>query len=153
MDTYHLSFIQNYLSKLKQIRQSSKLKPLRIPDRHGLFKKRKFVILFIKVIPEQAWPQQIKMTVSISPFFFKNEYVNFSFRYNIFKPKKSYAIYQLINQIIQTYYFINSKILRWLLTYLCPQCTLPLPSENIRKPYGFLTFCGGRERVHWEQMC
>ena len=88
MDTYHLSFIQNYLSKSKQVRQSSKLKPLKIPDRHGLFKKRKFVILFIKVTPEQAWPQQIKMAVSISPFFFKSEYVNFSFRYNIFKTKK-----------------------------------------------------------------
>ena len=24
--------------------------------------------------------------------------------------------------------------------------------ENIRKPYGFLMFSGGRERVHWEQM-
>ena len=111
------------------------------------------LLLFIKVTPEQAWPQQIKMAVSISPFFFKSEYVNFPFRYNIFNPKKSHAIHQLINQIIQTYYFINSKILRWLLTYLCPQCTLSLPPENIRKPYGFLTFWRGRERVHWEQMC
>ena len=24
--------------------------------------------------------------------------------------------------------------------------------ENIRKPYGFLTFSGGRKRVHWGQM-
>ena len=27
-----------------------------------------------------------------------------------------------------------------------------LPSENIRKPYSFLTFSGGRERVYWERM-
>ena len=27
-----------------------------------------------------------------------------------------------------------------------------LPSENIRKPNGFLMFSGGRERAHWEQM-
>ena len=26
------------------------------------------------------------------------------------------------------------------------------PPENIRKPYGFLMFSGGRERMHWEQM-
>ena len=26
------------------------------------------------------------------------------------------------------------------------------PPENIRKPYGFLTFSGGREMVHWKQM-
>ena len=26
------------------------------------------------------------------------------------------------------------------------------PPENIRKPYGFLMFSGGRERLHWEQM-
>ena len=32
------------------------------------------------------------------------------------------------------------------------QCTLSLPPENIRKPYGFLVFSGGRERVHWERM-
>ena len=28
----------------------------------------------------------------------------------------------------------------------CSQCTLSLPPENIRKPYGFLMFSGGRER-------
>ena len=26
------------------------------------------------------------------------------------------------------------------------------PHKNIRKPYGFLMFSGGRERVHWERM-
>ena len=34
---------------------------------------------------------------------------------------------------------------------ICFQCTLPLPSENIRKPYSFWMFSGVRERVHWEQ--
>ena len=34
---------------------------------------------------------------------------------------------------------------------ICSQCTLSLPTENIRKPYSFLMFSGGRERVHWEQ--
>ena len=33
---------------------------------------------------------------------------------------------------------------------ICSQCTVSLPPENIRKPYGFLMFSGGRERVHWE---
>ena len=32
------------------------------------------------------------------------------------------------------------------------QCTLSLPSKNIRKLYGFLTFSGGSEKVHWEQL-
>ena len=32
-------------------------------------------------------------------------------------------------------------------------CNLSLPPENIRKPYGFLTFSMGREMVHWEQIC
>ena len=35
---------------------------------------------------------------------------------------------------------------------ICSQCTLSLPPENIRKPYGFLMFSGGTEKVHWEQM-
>ena len=33
------------------------------------------------------------------------------------------------------------------------QCTLSLPPENIRKPYGFLMFSESREKVHWEEMC
>ena len=32
------------------------------------------------------------------------------------------------------------------------QCALSVPPESIRKPYGFLMFSGGREKVHWEQM-
>ena len=32
------------------------------------------------------------------------------------------------------------------------QCTLSLPPENIRKPWGFLMLSGGRERMHWERM-
>ena len=32
------------------------------------------------------------------------------------------------------------------------QDTLPLPPENIRRPYGFLLFSGVRERVYWERM-
>ena len=31
-------------------------------------------------------------------------------------------------------------------------CTLSLPPENIRKPYGFVVFSGGREIMHWERM-
>ena len=30
--------------------------------------------------------------------------------------------------------------------------TLSLPPQSIRKPFGFLMFSEGRERVHWEQM-
>ena len=30
------------------------------------------------------------------------------------------------------------------------QCTLSPPPENIREPFSFLMFLGGRERVHWE---
>ena len=32
------------------------------------------------------------------------------------------------------------------------QCTLSLPPENIRKPYGILMFPDGREKVHWKQI-
>ena len=32
------------------------------------------------------------------------------------------------------------------------QCTLSLPPKTIKKPYGFLMFPGGKERVHWEKM-
>ena len=47
----------------------------------------------------------------------------------------------------------ETRILRKMsaLTHLFPVHPF-LPPENIRKRYGFLTFPGGRERVHWEQM-
>ena len=32
------------------------------------------------------------------------------------------------------------------------QCILSLPPKNIRKPYAFLMFSGGRERVRWKRM-
>ena len=32
------------------------------------------------------------------------------------------------------------------------QYTISLPSENIRKPYGFLMFSEVREKVHWERL-
>ena len=35
--------------------------------------------------------------------------------------------------------------------HICFQCTLSLPPENVRKPAGFMTFSGGRERLHWER--
>ena len=33
-----------------------------------------------------------------------------------------------------------------------PNAPFLYPPENMRKPYGFRMFPGGRERVHWEQM-
>ena len=33
-----------------------------------------------------------------------------------------------------------------------PNAPFLYPPENIRKPYGFLMFSGGRESVHWEQI-
>ena len=33
-----------------------------------------------------------------------------------------------------------------------PSANFLYPPENIRKPYGFLMFSGGREKVHWKQM-
>ena len=33
---------------------------------------------------------------------------------------------------------------------ICSRCTLSLPLKNIRKPYGFLMFLGGRDSVHWQ---
>ena len=41
----------------------------------------------------------------------------------------------------------NSKDFTW---PICSQCTLSLPPESIRKPYGFLMFSGSTERVDWE---
>ena len=38
-----------------------------------------------------------------------------------------------------------------MLTHLFPMHPFSSP-ENIRKPYGFLMFSGGRERMHWEEM-
>ena len=35
---------------------------------------------------------------------------------------------------------------------ICSQYTRSLTLKNIRKPYGFLMFSGGGERVPWEQM-
>ena len=49
---------------------------------------------------------------------------------------------------------ISSIVAKWLvlqLTHLFPMHP-SLPPENIRKPFGFLMFSGGREGVHWEQM-
>ena len=36
--------------------------------------------------------------------------------------------------------------------HICSQCTLSLSPENIRKPYGFLMFSGGTEKVHVAEM-
>ena len=33
-----------------------------------------------------------------------------------------------------------------------PNAPFLYASENIRKPYAFLMFLGGREKVHWKQM-
>ena len=33
---------------------------------------------------------------------------------------------------------------------ICSQCILSLPTDHMRKPYGFLVFSVGRETVHWE---
>ena len=38
------------------------------------------------------------------------------------------------------------------LTYLFPMHLSSAPPENIRKPYGFLMFLGGRERLHRKEM-
>ena len=37
------------------------------------------------------------------------------------------------------------------LTYWFPMHPFSIP-ENIRKPYSFLMFLGGKERVHWKRM-
>ena len=45
--------------------------------------------------------------------------------------------------------------LNFFLIHLVPRAPFPRPPpppENIRKPYDFLMFSGGRERVHWERM-
>ena len=48
---------------------------------------------------------------------------------------------------------VNGMIFsRCVLTHSFPIYTFSLPPENIRKPYGFLMFSKGRERVHWERM-
>ena len=46
---------------------------------------------------------------------------------------------------------LRSKILN-LLNPFVPNASFLYPPENIRKPYGFLMFSGGRERVNWERM-
>ena len=60
-----------------------------------------------------------------------------------------------VNVHQQTTYFLQT------LTYfshsmqyspICFQCTLSLLPENIRKPYDFLMFSRGNEKVHWVQM-
>ena len=38
------------------------------------------------------------------------------------------------------------------LNQFVPNATFIYPPENIRKPYGFLMFPRGRERVHWQRM-
>ena len=48
---------------------------------------------------------------------------------------------------------VNGMIFsRCVLTHSFPIYTFSLPPENLRKPYGFLMFSKGRERVHWESM-
>ena len=48
---------------------------------------------------------------------------------------------------------VNGMIFsRCVLTHSFPIYTFSLPPENIRKPYGFLMFSKGKERVHWERM-
>ena len=54
------------------------------------------------------------------------------------------------SDVVDAEFSANSVIS--LINPIFSQCTLFLPPENIRKPYGFLMFSGGRESVHWEQM-
>ena len=42
---------------------------------------------------------------------------------------------------------IENELVNSLRKPICFQCTLSLPPENISKPYGFLMFSRGRERV------
>ena len=44
---------------------------------------------------------------------------------------------------------MSLDFLRHLFT-LCSPCPLSLPPKNMEKPYGFLTFSWGIEKVHWE---
>ena len=44
------------------------------------------------------------------------------------------------------------NFLRCVLTHSFPIYTFSLPPENTRKPYGFLMFSKGRERVYWEHV-
>ena len=45
----------------------------------------------------------------------------------------------------------KTKRLSITLAHSCPIHSFSTP-ENVGKPYGFLMFPGGRERVHWERM-
>ena len=62
----------------------------------------------------------------------------------------AHGIFQLRQTSVGTLFLY----LRWLgffVTHSFPIHSF-FPPENIRKPLGFLTFSGGRERVHWKRM-
>ena len=63
-----------------------------------------------------------------------------------FKKKKKFTNKQPLHKKLVT------SVLSLISQPVRSQCTLSLPSENIRKLKGFLMFSGDRERVHWEQM-
>ena len=52
---------------------------------------------------------------------------------------------ELLNDV-GMYLFIYTSSL------ICFQCTLSLPSEKIRKPYAFLMFSWGGERLRWKRI-
>ena len=61
--------------------------------------------------------------------------------------KKTKLKISIINKIVKS--FLLSKTVAQPIR--C-QCTLSMQSDKIRKPYAFLMFSGGRERLHWDRM-
>ena len=61
--------------------------------------------------------------------------------------KKYCSIFNYLNTVK---YLIQISVLTLLMSKACKY--LSLSPENIRKPYDFLMFSGGRERMRWKQM-
>ena len=91
----------------------------------------------------------------------ENEKVKLNISGNIFKTALQNNIsdiyrklgnptsFRFVTKSVNQIYFVKASNITWILFYpICAQCTVSLPSENSRKPYDFLSFSEGKERVH-----
>ena len=62
--------------------------------------------------------------------------------------KNTYFVEHLWTAASEEYFVEHSCVLE----PIRPQCTLSLPPENNRTPFGFPIFLWGLEKVHWERI-
>ena len=71
-------------------------------------------------------------------------------------PVNTFTFPCLILSLFEFFWIVGIEVvietMETILNLFVPNAPFLYPPENVTKPEGFLTFSGGRERVHWTQM-